>query len=216
MANVQERSEGLDPVRKLVFDRTRELGLSLTDLSRMIERNGTYIHQFLYRRSPKTLPEDAREDIARALKIDPGVLRGEPKRGARLAPPKSPLVSGGLPLSSDSPPAASVPLFNEGDRIDGPPPARATLLLPVGPEAFAIWLFRPHGKRLAAGDIAFACRKEFKAGDPVAVVRDSRIVAIGDLIEADQAKIVVADGETPSKMPTEGASVFRIAYAHFH
>lgn len=67
----------MDPVRKLVLDRSRELDRSFAELSRAIGRNGTYVQQFLTKGSPARLPERERAALARELHVDENLLRPE-------------------------------------------------------------------------------------------------------------------------------------------
>jgi hypothetical protein len=72
-----------DPVRAMVEERAQALGLDLTNLSRAINANGSYLQQFLRRGTPRALPEDKRELLAPLLGVAPDDLRGAaPGKGA--------------------------------------------------------------------------------------------------------------------------------------
>lgn len=77
----------LDPVRlrlmKLVHARVPPTDLKNASLA--IERNPTYLHQFLYKGTPKRLPEDARHALAEFLGCAEAELRhdGPPERRGR-------------------------------------------------------------------------------------------------------------------------------------
>lgn len=75
----------LDPVRLRVLKLLNAKGTDLKNASLAIGRNAAYLHQFVYRGTPKVLPEDVREALARHLDVDDAQLRhGEmPARRAR-------------------------------------------------------------------------------------------------------------------------------------
>ena len=88
---------GLDAPRRRLRDALTAAGLSLKEASRAIGRNDAYLQQFLYRKSPRRLPEDARHHLATILDIDHQLLA-------------DPHLSAGL---SDQPPGQiTVPLFD--------------------------------------------------------------------------------------------------------
>ena len=60
----------LDPVREAVQQALASQGLSLKQASRALGRNDAYLHQFLYRRSPRRLPEELRHALAALLECD--------------------------------------------------------------------------------------------------------------------------------------------------
>jgi len=73
----------LDPIRLKVMNLIQDSGTDLKNASIAIGRNAAYLHQYLYRGTPKILPEDAREALAAHLGVDDASLRapgsGEPK-----------------------------------------------------------------------------------------------------------------------------------------
>lgn len=66
-----------DPIRKLVLNRIKDLGLTEVGVSASLGRNRAYINQYLYRGIPEVLPEQTRYDLARVLEIDEAQLRVE-------------------------------------------------------------------------------------------------------------------------------------------
>jgi hypothetical protein len=69
--------ENLDPRRNLIaLAEARKV--SLAALSRMIGKNGSYLHQFLYKGSPRKLEETDRATLARFFGVDEAEL-GAPK-----------------------------------------------------------------------------------------------------------------------------------------
>jgi hypothetical protein len=210
-----------DPVRLMIIRRCGELRLSYADVSRQIERNETYIHQFLFRGSPKVLPEDVRERLALVLQVEEGTLRGPTRgRGTRIT---SFAATAALPLVPvQSPVDANVlPAFSEADPIM---PARATSWVPRPPAlslvsgCFAIWINRRHGQRLNPGDLAFVHPTQPpRIGDPVVVVKEGKILMIGDLGKqaGDQISIACGDSETFSRIRSDGAQILKIVSAQF-
>ena len=83
----------LDPVRLRVLKLINARKTDLKSASLALGRNAAYVHQYVYRGTPKILPEDVREALARYLEVDPGELRAAetPKRKPRSdTAPESP------------------------------------------------------------------------------------------------------------------------------
>jgi len=93
----------LDPIRLRVIKLLTDRNTDLKNVSRAIGRNAAYMHQFIYRGTPKVLPEDVREALAKHLAVDEETLRHRetPRRGERLkeeeaeppTPPPAPPVA---------------------------------------------------------------------------------------------------------------------------
>lgn len=66
----------MDVVRKLIEQRVKELELNYADISRRLDRNVTYLQQFLKKGSPRELPERERILLAEILKVPEDELRG--------------------------------------------------------------------------------------------------------------------------------------------
>ena len=60
----------LDPIRLRVLKLLQDKGSDLKKASVAIGRNAAYVHQYVYRGSPKVLPEDARIALAAYLDVD--------------------------------------------------------------------------------------------------------------------------------------------------
>lgn len=69
--------ESTDPRQRLI-DLAEARKVSLASLSRMIGKNGSYLHQFLYKGSPRKLEETDRATLARFFGVDEVEL-GAPK-----------------------------------------------------------------------------------------------------------------------------------------
>lgn len=65
----------LDATRLRVMKLIQDSGTDLKNASLAIGRNAAYLHQYLYRGTPKVLPEDAREALAAHLGIEDSVIR---------------------------------------------------------------------------------------------------------------------------------------------
>ena len=71
----------LDPVRLAVIKLITDRSTDLKSVSLAIGRNAAYMQQYLYRGTPKVLPEDVRVTLAQHLEVDPDNLRHiEPPR----------------------------------------------------------------------------------------------------------------------------------------
>ena len=69
----------LDPVRLKVLKLIEDRDTDLKNASIAIGRNAAYLHQFVYRGSPKALSEDDREALAAHLECDPEDLKHKKK-----------------------------------------------------------------------------------------------------------------------------------------
>ena len=59
-----------DPARQQIFAAITAAGLTLKQASRALGRNDAYLQQYLYRGSPKRLPEELRHQLAALLAVD--------------------------------------------------------------------------------------------------------------------------------------------------
>jgi SOS-response transcriptional repressor LexA len=210
------REDQLDPIRKLVLERTREAGLDLATLSRHVLKNATYMHQYIWRGSPKSLPEDVREALAERLGIPESQLRSVQQtrqpRVTALPRPVGVLITGRQTASSTQT-AGKVPVFSDegpinlteaADWTERPP------LLQSAASAFAVWIGRDRGRRLAQGDLAFVHGLQTaRVGDAVAVMRGPDLMTIGDLIATEDGYVRVAAGAgKPDRIKTEPGDRF--------
>ena len=173
------------------------------------------MHQFLHRGTPKVLPEQARLDLARLLQVPEDTLRGAHPRRTRTAPPKQ---AAALLASVSIPPAArDIPVYSEDDPMT--PEGIGTWVrrppqLQAASRCFAIWITRPHGRRMSTGDIAYVHEAQPpRPGDSVVVVRAGRMTAIGDLVHTtgNQATIQCAPpGGTAEAIDLTDARMMRI------
>jgi phage repressor protein C with HTH and peptisase S24 domain len=74
----------LDPVRLKLLRLVKKRGSDLKNVSLAIRRNAAYLHQFVYRGTPKVLPEDVRAALAEQLGCEEDELRH------RKVPPRKP------------------------------------------------------------------------------------------------------------------------------
>ena len=65
----------LDPIRTRLLKLLDARDSDLKKASLAIGKNAAYVHQFIYRGTPKVLPEDVREALAKFLDIDDAELR---------------------------------------------------------------------------------------------------------------------------------------------
>ena len=65
----------LDPIRQRVLELIERTGSDLKKASLAAGKNAAYVHQFVYRGTPKILPEDVRESLAKHLGVDDRDLR---------------------------------------------------------------------------------------------------------------------------------------------
>jgi phage repressor protein C with HTH and peptisase S24 domain len=70
-----DRLENLDPVRRLIRDRAEARGTDLKTLSLQLDKNPTYLHQFITKGSPRKLDGDDRKKLAALLGLDEAALK---------------------------------------------------------------------------------------------------------------------------------------------
>jgi hypothetical protein len=204
-----ERRLALTGARKLIYERAIELHVRLADLSRACGTNDAYVHQFLYKGSPKYLPEHARNTIAAMLDLDDNVLRDRPpapNRVVRIPASKSPRASAAQGE------VTPVPLFLENQAVNLTRPASSIPAMPskLGRADFALWIRIPHG-RIQSGDVAFVQREyPTRPGDHVVVLAGDKVQLIGELTAMTAATVTIADGGMPQDFPRDAVSVLKI------
>jgi SOS-response transcriptional repressor LexA len=67
----------LEGARSRLLKLAHDKRFSLRELSRLIDRNPSYLHQWAYKGSPKVLPEKERLRLASVLSVDERILRDE-------------------------------------------------------------------------------------------------------------------------------------------
>ena len=83
MGRRKKDSEQLDPVRRRLLRLVADSRTNLRTASLAIERNSSYLHQFIHRGSPRVLGEDDREALAEHLGCSPDLLRHDRSFGRR-------------------------------------------------------------------------------------------------------------------------------------
>jgi phage repressor protein C with HTH and peptisase S24 domain len=68
----------MDTLRKKIFDMLEDKNISLSSASTAIGKNVAYLHQFLNKGSPVTLPEEQRVRLANLLEVDEQELTDRP------------------------------------------------------------------------------------------------------------------------------------------
>ncbi len=91
-----------DSVRQLVASRLEERGLNMSEVSKRLGKNQTYIQQYVKKGSPRWLPEDIRPALAAILDMSENDLRRSPgvnpvtKREGTIPPAPVRVVPEGL------------------------------------------------------------------------------------------------------------------------
>ena len=192
----------LDDIRKMVLERITERGLTIADISRALNKNEAYLHQFIWRRSPKWLREADRAVVCRLLEIPEAVLMPPmpdtvPSSRGLLLSPSIANVSG----------QRDIPLFREDDEINAAAPSDWVYRLPglVAGALYALWITAEHG-RFSPGDTIYVHQRQPpRVGDHVVVTVDQHIVGIGKLVgwEADGTPAV--EGLAKRRLPVSMA-----------
>jgi hypothetical protein len=188
-------AEELDPIRILIRERAREVRLTMAELSRHMGRNPTYLHQYIRRRHPAVLPEDARGSLARLLGLPEDALRSPGRnRGAATGLTAPPLH--GLRNIPSSPPRRDVPVFADSQSVDPVAAIEWTERPPILQAAagsFALWISSARG-RLRPGDLAFVRGTQPpRVGDAVVALKGKEVVAIGDLVSLEPENATVEE-----------------------
>jgi len=71
---MKDRLEKLDPVRRLIVERAAKIGSDLKALSKALDKNQTYLHQFVTKGTPRKLDGDDRKKLADLLEVDERAL----------------------------------------------------------------------------------------------------------------------------------------------
>jgi phage repressor protein C with HTH and peptisase S24 domain len=85
----------LDPVRTRVLKLIEDRDTDLKNASLKIGKNAAYLHQFIFRGTPKALPEDVRKPLAEFLGVEEDALRH------RRVPPRKPRSKPGIDEADD-------------------------------------------------------------------------------------------------------------------
>jgi hypothetical protein len=83
--SAQSGKGGLSGARLMIYNRARELDIAINELSRKVEMNNAYMHQYLYRGTPKVLPEHVRKSVAAVLGLREEDLREDVPRRRSVA-----------------------------------------------------------------------------------------------------------------------------------
>jgi phage repressor protein C with HTH and peptisase S24 domain len=141
----------LDPVRLKVLQLLKEHGSDLRKASLAMGRNAAYVHQYVYRGSPKVLSEDDRIALAEHLGIDEDELRHQ----ARPRPQTRPTRRAGRVESDTS--GGPLEGFSKVPEIDVRASAGPGALLEGFEETKDVWYFPDavirHEFRTRAGDL---------------------------------------------------------------
>jgi hypothetical protein len=178
----------LTGVRKAIFERCHDSGLTLADLSRAIGRNNAYVHQYMFKGTPRRLDGDSRMIIADLLKIAPDQLR-EPSERMRSQNALSAVKADLAPAKIRE----GIPLFRETEFIDLAKASNWVPAMPtVGPSvSFAVWIERPR-KKLTPGNIVFAKPDHpVRPTDQVVVLAGNWVACLGEVHAVGVVSITV-------------------------
>jgi hypothetical protein len=180
----------LDEVRAAIAKRSKEMKITLKELSKSLGKNDAYMHQFLYRQSPRKLPDRSAMELAEILMLPLETVSHDapfvPRQRENAAPPL-------FPVSTNRPNAAEIPVFRDTEVIDKTVASEWTPqpIAGVVPLSFALWITEPRG-RLAAGDLAFVKESQPpRVGDTVLVLSENKVSAIGPMTKLTPESAVV-------------------------
>lgn len=191
----------LDPPRLLVLRRAKEVRHSLKSLSQAVGRNDAYMHRWVYRGTPKQVPEMEREVLARLLDVAENDLRSQPR----------PTKAGGTACKL-GPPPSQVAVFRDTDGPIDPSQARSRVARPGLSETipFALWISAPAG-RLLPGDLAFVDEAQPpRLGDTVVALVGGTIAAIGYLTALTAAGAMIVGEAATVTVPRGDLRLLRV------
>jgi hypothetical protein len=187
----------MDDLRRMILERIGQRGLTIADISRALNKNEAYMHQFIWRGSPAWLNEADRSVVCRLLDIPDAVLRPP------IPETISPIRQVGPPLYASASIPRDVPVFREDDEINAAAPSDWVYRLPglMAGALYALWITAEHG-RFSPGDTIYVHQRQPpRVGDHVVVTVDQHIMGIGKLVgwEADGTPAV--EGMAKRKLP---------------
>jgi hypothetical protein len=122
----------LDPVRRRLLELLRKNRTDLRNASLAIGRNPAYLHQFVTRGSPKVLPEEARERLARLLGVDDAALRHREPPNRRGRAPRD-AAAGGAAAALHASAAPEPPALCAGPGGGGAPSSQVAAVAADAP-----------------------------------------------------------------------------------
>jgi hypothetical protein len=188
-----------DSPRELILERSRELGISLKELSFKIGKNDSYMHQYIQgrngRKSPKILATIDRDRVASLLGISVDALC--PRKLDKAIDDGVDVVfvdndGRKLPIQAKSVPSRRIPVYLDTDDIDPAAVREWVELFNINsPVTCGIWITQHHG-RLRIGDLVYLrASQPARPGDIAVALDGQKIRAIGDLthLSEDSARI---------------------------
>jgi phage repressor protein C with HTH and peptisase S24 domain len=106
-------NEPMDEMRSLVLDRATELGISLAELSRLVDKNHAYFQQFIHRGVPAYLPEEIRSRVSEILQLDESLLRNPKSQVPASAEKHTPRIPNNARISGTVPLAGTIPVYGQ-------------------------------------------------------------------------------------------------------
>lgn len=213
------KMEKMDPMRRLVLERLRNLEISFKSVSIAAGKSEGYISQWLNKNSPYFLSPEVAEVVCRELTISPedwakAVTDAERDRPVEADPPRPSnvvaLLSG---RHRESLPAAlpeTIPVVQFGsaevvDRVPRPPRLAGVH------GATAVWVDAPRGTRLQAGDMVYLRPAHAaRIGDVVALRQASIVIAMGDLVSLNADSVVIREAEEPSTYQRRDVTIEKV------
>ncbi|MBR0662235.1 hypothetical protein [Neoroseomonas oryzicola] len=214
MAKVTSEDD-LDPVRRRLVERARAKGVTLADLSRAAGKNLSYVHQFIWKGAPKSLPLAVRIQVAKALDMPVDSLSppGEPSLASIVGDTEAP--GGGARSGGE---LRDVPVFRDDGVIDPAQAAEWTTGLKstaYGGIYIALWITGTRG-RLQPGDLAYVhMLQPPRVGDTALALAERRVVALGTLVSADSVVAIRDAEDKPRKFPAKDVQLAKVIAVRF-
>ena len=199
----------MSPARARLVEAAQTMRFGLKQLSVMVDKNPSYLQQYIVRSSPRALPENTRIMLAELLNVPEHELRDgglAPGRVVTLADARKPTPT---PASTDK-----VRLMADTNlKLDSEAPDQispSAILADATQDAVMIRLTRSHGLLQARSLCLVRPGDDVKAGDIVAVISDDALQTIGVMVPAPRGKISVLDGAETLTFDATSAAAWRI------
>jgi len=204
----------MSPARARLVDAAQAMRFGLKQLSVMVEKNHSYLQQYIVRSSPRALPEDTRLMLAQLLNVPEHELRDgglAAAHGTSVAPSGGTVAAVRRVAQATTDKVrfmADTNLQLDSEATDQISPS--AILADATQDAVMIRLTCSHGLLQARTLCLVSPGDDVRAGDVVAVITDNALQAIGVMVPAPRGKISVMDGAETLTFDAPSAVAWRI------
>jgi len=199
----------MSPARARLVEAAQTMRFGLKQLSVMVDKNPSYLQQYIVRSSPRALPENTRIMLAELLNVPEHELRDGGLALGRVVTVAEARKPSPVPAATDKVRLmADTNLKLDGEATDQISPG--AILADATQDAVMIRLTRSHGLLQARSLCLVRPGDDVKAGDIVAVISDDALQTIGVMVPAPRGKISVLDGAETLTFDAASTAAWRI------